>query len=197
MSFIRFFLIILGCVTLRSFGFCQTPIELNNKALELSQLSTDRNVIELAVALLDSAIAIDSLYDVAYSNKISILCRLGEKQRAIKTLNSLLKIRPERSQLLVMKGNILEAMKDTEGAKKCYRRAMAKADSLVQQGKASHNDLLDRAFLILLTVNKEAGIEELDRLQKLYPNEPLFLEMMQTFREFDRKEHISNICKSR
>jgi len=194
---ITLFLTVLAILILRSTGVCQTPQELNNDALEMSQLSTERNVIERAVALLDSAIAIDPLYDVAYSNKISILCRIGDKQRALKTINSFLKIRPERGQLYVIKGNILEAMEDVEGAKKCYRRAMAKADSLVQRGKASPNDLLDRAFLILLAVDKKEGIEELERLQKEYPNEPLFLEMMKTFKEFDHKGHISNICGKR
>lgn len=104
--------------------------EYNDQALEFL-LSNDMNILRVdsAIALLDKATELDSLYFLAYSNKIHFLMTKRDFPRLLQTNAELIKLRPEQPSWLIQRGLILELSGDIEKAKTIYTKGIKEYES--------------------------------------------------------------------
>ena len=105
----------------------ESPIELNNQAIELFSHGKSSE----AKLLLDKAIEIDPNYILAYRNKLMVLKDLGLNDELIETNRSLIKVEPNNPSNLILMGVLLELNHDSSGAMSYYRSADSLCDIIL------------------------------------------------------------------
>jgi tetratricopeptide (TPR) repeat protein len=184
-------------------SWAQTPerqkaVELNSEATKLfAEAYKDKETEKHVLELLDQAIASDSLYRPAHWNKASLLCHLGERKEALKTLDRLAKIQPDFIGILSWGGNILERMGQKEKAKKRYLRDIAKCNAVLKNGPDSlkMSVKISKATFLMLLNGKKKGIQEYNKIAAEYPNNEFVISQKETFYGFDRSRYLKKSCK--
>ena len=101
----------------------------NNIPLSLDQPNKFKNENLLkAILLLDQATEIDSNYLIAYSNKLSYQCELGQYERAVETAKHIIKIRPHFADIYGTIGMLYYKMNDSISSNKYFSNALIQYD---------------------------------------------------------------------
>jgi len=175
----------------------QRAKELNDKAIEIYYTNlTDKSRLQKALQLLDEAIKLDSLYDVAYWNKVTLLCNAGEGEVALKVLDQLLVIAPDFIGTLSMQGHILERMGRPAEAQAKYRHELDQCEKAIKKGLDSLKVPLriSRAFLLMFVKGVAVGVREFEKIAAQYPEDKYVIMQRETFEGFDRKKFIEDFC---
>ena len=137
-------------------------IALHDSAMALySPLDTDSADVERMVALLDSAIAIDSSYRRAYLNKAFLLNRYGRTQEAIATMRAWLEEHPNDHNARLLRARYGN---DTKEMRAVARIKRARMDSLIHLYPDSIALKAYRPIWEYLAGNRNEAIAEMDSL---------------------------------
>ncbi len=157
-----------GCTDRR-----QRAIELNNEGVRL--MDTFRpDSMDMALALFDKAIALDSMYGMAYANKVECMIRLNRRPETIHIIKRYIQIadsRFNRMEGLFALGRTYDIMGDSVKADCYFRKAL---DMEPEVMKEVHGDLYKEFDFVLikhlLGMDKDAE-ERFGWLQKKYKDE--------------------------
>jgi len=167
---------------------------INNRALKLYQEhSNDKDSLERAITLLDSAIKIYPTYKLAYINKGAIYCLLGSYQEMLKVLDKAIVLDKENPQLFIIQGHILEKTGRNYEAMLKYRKADSIYSTLIKSKPNSIRDKVDKAYLQCFLTNKEQGIIEYEKIANSN-TDPYVASAKTLFYDFNRGDFIKNFC---
>ena len=146
-------------------------IALNDSAMTLASspmyMYRDTSDLKRAVALLDSAIAIDSSYRTAYGNKVSLLSTQGKRKEAAATIEEWLRKHPNDHDARFLRSSIL---KDRAKMREVAEVELEQQDSLIRAHPDSVMLKAYRPALMYLVGNKQQAIAEIESLAAHYPN---------------------------
>ena len=172
-------------------------IELNNIAMESVKYiisptnSKDTLILAKAIEILDQAIKIDSLYNLAFTNKAVVLKRLNKEKEALQVLRIITKRKPNYAEGFSMLGFTYEKLGNIDSANIQYKSAII-AYSYRIKNTDNINDKINRAFIMSL-IDREKGLCEINHLIKNLPEDKtIAFYKLQLFDEFDREEFIRN-----
>lgn len=175
-------------------------IELNNKAVETySRRSNSPDSVKKAISLLDSAIAKDADYQLAYANKAEFLKNQGEMARALETLNAYLKRNPTEPYMLLGAGLFYEKMGDRKEAMDYYKRAEKNFKRCYEEDhKSAHEINRYIAIMLIEGPEKAKAMYKAERNnlasneEELKANDNLMKHFVETPREQLLKDFASN-----
>jgi tetratricopeptide (TPR) repeat protein len=144
---------------------------------------------------LDRAIKVDKTYKTAYSNELSYLCQLGERERALQTVNQIIDFGTMLGDWKLMKGHILERMDRHDEADQAYREALTEFEKDINTKPNDVKSQLGKAQVMLFLRGKDAGIMEYNKIKEQYPDNKLVLNMRQEFYDFNKGKVLSSFCK--
>ena len=148
-------------------------IKLANKIIPLVSFTNNPDSCKKALSFLDSATEIDKDNFLAYDNKLMFLYGLKQYEKIIKTLDEMLRLRPNAHDLYLTKGSFYERIGDTVSAKKCFQKSLAICDKVLDTMTKTNSDYLmfvtNKAInMIMLGDSTNAT----NILQTLYDNQP-------------------------
>lgn len=175
-------------------------IELNNKAVETySRRSNSPDSVKKAISLLDSAIAKDAGYQLAYANKAEFLKNQDEMARALETLNAYLKRNPTEPYTLLGAGLFYEKMGDRKEAMDYYKRAEENFKRCYEEDhKSAHEINRYIAIMLIEGPEKAKAMYKAERNnlasneEELKANDNLMKHFVETPREQLLKDFASN-----
>ena len=137
-------------------------ISLNDKAVALIMtFSGNKDSSNKAIALLDSATSIDSNYFLGFYNKLMFLDELGFFDKAINTVNNLIRIRPNANDLYLTRGMLYAKTKDSAAGniyfKKCLSICNSILDTMNEKNKNYYFLSMNRAISIILLGDSTKG----------------------------------------
>lgn len=143
-----------------------------------------------ALYYLDRAIAADSLYVEAYSDKAGVYLELGLPVPALEVLRLAEKANPNEADAVMRQGFILEYLGNTDSAISRYQRSLE-----IHQGELTHNPgdpqtKLNIAFAHLFLHGKDFAWDEMRDLQKKHPDDNAIKVKAMVFENFDRDKFI-------
>lgn len=169
-------------------------IQLNNRAMDiLVNNHNNRDSLKVAIALLERAIKIDSTYTLAYNNKVSILCKIGDFDSAIKTLDMVLLVNENLFEAKTLKGWIFEKTGNITKAQEMYNMVLNDYNQRLANDTANISLKLGRAVIYLFTEGRDRGMSEFNSLAKAHPENLEIKGMEELFVDFDRKEFINSL----
>ncbi|MDY0078772.1 MAG: hypothetical protein RBR87_16000 [Bacteroidales bacterium] len=143
-----------------------------------------------AIEILDKAIMLDSLYNLAYANKALVLKRLNKEDEALLVLRDITKLRPDYAEGFAMLGFTYEKFGNLDSAFIKYKSAINAYSHRIEQTN-NVSDKINRAFILSL-IDKEKGLREIDYLIEENPDdETVFFWKQQLFDEFNREKFIN------
>jgi tetratricopeptide (TPR) repeat protein len=178
----------------------EKAISLNNKAMEIvKQESLDKRVdtsdLEIAVALLDSAIIFDSTNYVSYTNKASILCGLRRVNEAINIMKRITNLRPSYAEGMDFLGMIYESEGRIAEANNEYKRALQIYQDRHNRGRTFPT--LQQVIFSHMMLNERIIADSL--LKRAYFEYPSEVNGINKFKEylstFNRQDYMSNKTK--
>jgi tetratricopeptide (TPR) repeat protein len=131
----------------------------NNKGYALEKLDLD----EEAISSFDKAIEIDNNI-LALNNKVDILQKVGEDEKAIIICNQLLKIEPDNYQFLLCKAISLKNLKN-------YEKLLQVLDLLISLEPENYIGWYGKASCLALMMEVKRAIENLEEAILLNPTE--------------------------
>lgn len=172
--------------------FSKKAIELNNKAILLINNGNETDYMK-ALDLLNKAINIDSTYYMAYSNKITVLIRLKEYDKAIKTCKYLVtNIKQDYPEAFTILGILYDKLNKKKNAEHYYKKAI-KAYTKRINSKEEILDMINKAHLIYIMDNKR-GLNEIDSLINAYPsNDELLMYRKHLFTDYNHQEALNEL----
>ncbi len=183
-------------ISINQIRYNPKAVELNNIAMEsikytISPInSKDTLILIKAIEMLDKAIKIDSLYNLAYANKVMVLKRLNKEKEALHVLSVITKLRPDYAEGFSMLGFTYEKLGNIDSANIKYKSAIIAYSHRIEQTN-NVSDKINRAFILSL-IDKGKGLQEMDYLIEENPDdETIGFWKQQLFDEFDREKFIS------
>lgn len=165
-------------------------VELNNQAMELDK--SDAANVDSAIALLDQATAVDSLYLLAYVNKVPLLMDKKDFPRLLETNENIRKLSPNQPTWIMQNGVILELSGDTEAANKVYKEGIASYEDILASNPEAHWGFkLEFAQSLVLIGEYDKAQKMVEDLKKESPD----LEIWETF-QLKTKDEIFEFMKS-
>ena len=148
-------------------------VRLNNKIIPLIPFTDNPDSCRKALSFLDSATTIDRDDFLAYSNKFMFLYELRQYDKTIKTVDEMLRLRPNAHDLYITKGSFYERIGDMVSAEKCFQKSLAICDKVLDTMPKTNRDymmfVIDKSVnMIMLGDSAKAN----NILQTLYDNQP-------------------------
>lgn len=148
-------------------------VRLNNKIISLVPFTDNPDSCRKALLFLDSATTIDRNDFLAYYNKLMFLYGLKQYNKAIETVDEMLKLRPNAHDLYITKGSFYERIGDTVSSKKCFQKSLEICDKVLDTMTKTNRDyvmfVIDKATnMVMLGDSVKAN----NILQTLYDNQP-------------------------
>lgn len=171
-------------------------LRLNNKAARLigdaghSYDSLKGLLYDSAIAYLNQAIEIDSLYLLAYTNKAQALQRKGSLSQALEVLYKMEIIKPDLAEAIMGQGLILEKMGNTELANKKYSQALEAYAKRLENNPDNTRVQSDIAFLYIFLEDKDKAIDEIQNLILEHPDNEELKVIEGLIKNFERKKFI-------
>lgn len=166
-------------------------IRMNDYAVKLSTIDNNNKDSTLkALSILSEVIRIDSTYLIAHNNRLSVLIKLREREKALSQINKIISIRKDDSSLYIIKGHILENLNLKEEAKKEYTIATTICEKQIKENPK--NVTLKTTLLIIhgFTQSAESVRAEYESLKKEYPSEPKVTMMEDIIMKFNKEEFL-------
>jgi len=174
-----------------------TALRLNNKASRLignaahTYDSLKAQLYDSAIIYLNSAIEIDCLYLLAYTNKAQALQRKGSLEEALEVLNQVEIIKPDFAEVLMGQGFLLEKMGKMELAEQKYRQALKAYEKRLEDDPESDKVRSDIAFLYIFLEDKNRALDEIRDLIIKNPESEQLRMIEGVIKDFDRKKFIA------
>jgi tetratricopeptide (TPR) repeat protein len=148
-------------------------IELNNRALKIGLYIREDSIdIDSALFLLNQSIAIDSLYYLAYENKVQFLLKKNDFNGLMTNFEEMQRLQPKNPHVYMQQGLVYELFGHDEEALELYERGIVTYDNIEDQG--SLNFLLDYASSLVLANDFEKAMEIVEKARINYPNSRLW-----------------------
>lgn len=165
----------------------EQAIKLNNEAMSYSLGKDDSISLKNSIKLLDSAIAIDSTYLLAYTNKVSLLFQLKNYEDVIKTIDKMSNFTEKSAYIFMMKGIAYKKIGFNELAN----------SNLFEAFKISSNFKvnIDKAMYFHLLVYFESKEVALERLNELYRKGEIDENLYKNFNEVIRSMDETDVFK--
>ena len=149
--------------------FDPLAVRLNNQAIGLMMTSRGNKDGSLkAIVLLDSATKIDSNYFRAYYNKLMFMNELGLYEKAVQTVNNLIRINPYAQDLYLTGGMLYEKTKDSVMANSYFKKSLSICNSVLdtinENNKSYYLLTMDKAINIILLGDSANGNHMLTQL---------------------------------
>jgi tetratricopeptide (TPR) repeat protein len=174
-KFIFFFLVIAiySCEQSSNHKNDAEVARLSNKIIPLIPFTSNPDSCRKALLFLDSATAIDNNCFLCHYNKLMFLFGLKQYDKAIKTVDELLKLHPDEQYLIMIQGGLYERIGDTISSKKCFQKSLVICNKVLDTMSKTNNDYImfvtDKAVnMIMLGDSTKANTI----LQTLYDNQP-------------------------
>lgn len=152
-------------------------IELNNKAVKLLQNGN----YDSALVLFDQAIALDSTYYVAHTNKVGIFMVKKEPRKALAEIETAIKLKPDAAGGWELAGMFHDGMGDSIAAQSCYKKSIELIDQQISKSENAKQTFAfreNRSVLLILLGQEMEGKEELHRLKIENPDNPVIDELL-------------------
>ena len=166
-------------------------IRMNDYAVKLSTIDNNNKDSTLkALSILNEVIRIDSTYLIAHNNRLSVLIKLREREKALSQINKIISIRKEDSSLYMIKGHILEKLNLKKEANKEYSIATTLCEKQIKENPK--NVSLKTTLLMIhgFTQSAESVRAEYEALKKEYPSEPKVTMMEDIIMKFNKGEFL-------
>lgn len=148
-------------------------IKLANKIIPLVSFTNNPDSCKKALSFLDSATEIDKDNFLAYDNKLMFLYGLNQYEKIIKTLDEMLRLRPNAHDLYLTQGSFYERIGDTVSAKKCFQKSLAICDKVLDTMTKTNSDyfmFVTNKAINMIMLGDSANANNI--LQTLYDNQP-------------------------
>jgi tetratricopeptide (TPR) repeat protein len=171
-------------------------IELNNKAVKLmgdaahTYDSLSGILYDSAIVYLEQAIAIDSLYLLAYTNKAQALRRKGFLEESLQVLEQAENIKPDFAEVISAQGFLLEKMGKIELANLKYDQAHKAYEERLEKNPKNDKVKSEIAFLYIFLKSKNLALDEIRNLILENPDSEQLKNMERIINNFDRKKFI-------
>ena len=153
-------------------------------------LSTPKDTLVLinSAYLMEKAIALDSSNKNFYVNLTKVYIKLDSVTKAIQVLDKLLELEPNYVEVITSKGFIYERLGEKNKSDMSYKKAL---DIYNLRINKTYGDYINKSFLVMLLYGKNEALQELEEINKLYPEEDISFFITQ-FNNFDRSKFIHN-----
>ena len=175
----------------------QKAVSLNDSAVNLLvrivpfQDSLNADLNRKALKYLNQALEIDSLYELAYSNKVDVLKNLGKYQDAIKTLNDATSMIDNYAEAYSTQGFLYEKTGKADSADLMYNAALKAYQDRLSQKPDNINDRLNMAFLLIFTHNQAEALYEVEDIIEATGSQQAE-DFKAVIKDFDRERFIQN-----
>lgn len=124
-------------------------IRLNNEGCDLLMKARGNSKDSLikGIEYFDKAIAIDSSYTLAYTDKAKNINRLGNIDAALQVLSQAQKTNLESPELYVIRGFLNEKSGRKDSANSCYKTTLVYYDMLYKKKPEDWNLIINRVFV--------------------------------------------------
>jgi len=159
-----------------------TALELNNSAVQaLEQHNLDR-----ALELVDKAIAADSRFYSAYTNKGAILKERGRDKEAIAAFRKAISLNPDFADAYVPLGALYEKQGKTPYAKKHYAIAVRLYQDAFQKEPDDPRIVANLAIALFLNDDRNAALKCLTEYLARHPEDETISRVMPRIEAKDR-----------
>lgn len=152
----------------------------------------DKVRLKEALEILDNAIKFDTSYYLAYQNKANVLCKLKKYDSAIKTLEKVIRLHKNTAEALSVQGFILEKTGKKKEATAKYQASFTEYERLISESPNKVEYQINKAFLLVFLVNKEASQKRIEEIIKEYPDNKRAKGILSLLNTFDRAQYIEN-----
>jgi tetratricopeptide (TPR) repeat protein len=145
---------------------------LNNKIIPLVRNIRNPDSCRKALSFLDSATAIDSTCFLCYCNKLMFLNALMQYDRAIMTINRLLRMRPNANDLYLAGGVYYIKAGDSVSSTAYFKKALAILNSVLDTMNTANRDyemLSVNKAIVMIMLGSQVNGDQI--LQQLYDKE--------------------------
>jgi tetratricopeptide (TPR) repeat protein len=168
-------------------------VRLNDRAVGLYPYIDNIDSANKAIKLLDSATIIDSNYFQGYYNKLGFLNQHREYEKAIKTINILIRLRPYANDIYLSGGVIYEVLGDSLSSRVYFQKSLAICDRALDTMSTANRDYIGLAInesvnLIMLGQQTKGNL----LLKQVYENQSdsSLKQLMHPFLNRSRQEII-------
>ncbi len=172
-------------------------IAYNNKAVNLFAKNTDTiDSVEKALGYLDQAIAQDSNYLMAYTNKVNFLLALHRYDEALRIAHIIIDKKPDFTETHTLLGMIYDKLNQDSLADRQYQQAL----TLYEQDEADTVNTVYQANqfvlrMLLDSTQKEQVLTEIDRMLEAHPTDQTLGFTKNLIENFDRKVYINETIR--
>ncbi len=182
-------LISFSCDSQNEQGYDKKAIALNNYATELMLNKPDS-----ALLLLNEATEIDPDYYLAHNNKINLFITKGEIDKAIRSAEKSVELKPNIAEAVIMLGMLYDYNGNTDKAKEQYSKALdIFKKRLETSDKNKFENRLNRAYALLLLGEKKEGKTEIQKLLQENPNDYT----IQILADFDKEQYLTDLFRQK
>lgn len=175
----------------------QEAVSLNDSAVSLLiqvvpfQDSVNAKLNRKALTYLNKALKVDSLYQLAYSNKVDVLRNIGRFEEAIKTLEQTSEIFDGYAEAYSARGFLYEKIGKRDSAYIMYNLALKAYQKRILEEPENINHQINVAFILLFTDGKTESLYEIeDIIQKT--NDKQALDFRAVIKSFERDQFITD-----
>lgn len=139
-------------------------VKLNDSAMKYTSYIHNVDSLQKAISLLDSATSIESNYFLGHYNKLMFFNELKQYDKAILTINSLIKLRPSAHDLYLTGGILHERMGDTTSSKAYFQKSMDICNNALDTMAVRNSDyimLISNKAINLIMLGEQAKADEL------------------------------------
>jgi len=129
-----------------------TAIKLNDKIIPLVNYVDNSDSCKKALSFLDSATLIDSTCFICYYNKLMFLNSLKQFDKAILTINRLLRLKPFANDLYMAGGAFYFKAGDTASSNAYFQKSLKICNTVLDTMNIENRDY------VMLTINKAIDI---------------------------------------
>lgn len=169
-------------------------IELNNKAVKLLQNKS----LDSALVLFDQAIALDSTYYLAHSNKVGIFMVKKEPEKALAEIETAIRLKPDLAEGWVSAGMFHEGMGDSLTAQAYFKKSVELFDQRIlnpEKAEQVFGNKVNRAVSLILLGKEMEGKEELSKLKAENPDNSFIDELLKRNKQDFINEAYTNPLK--
>ncbi len=147
-------------------------VELNNKAMTLVPFIDNEDSIRKAITLLDNATSIDSSYFLGHFNKLMFYNQLKQFDKAVVTVNRLIRLRPDAHDLYLTGGILYERVGDTTASTNYFKKSLVICNKVLDTMNASNRNyqmLVENKAINLIMLGDTLAANQI--LIKLYESQ--------------------------
>ena len=175
----------------------QKAVSLNDSAVYLLsqtmmfQDSLNASLNKQALKFLNQAFEIDSMYELAYSNKVDVLKNLGRYQDAIKTLKYAVRVIDNYAEAYSTQGFLYEKIGKVDSADLMYNAALKVYQNRLSKSPDNIDERLNLAFLVIFTNNKTEALYEVEDIIEATGSQQAN-DFKSVIKNLDREQFIKN-----